>query len=88
MPINEVAWNQSLYWIKIHRIHLEGFMKENMLKIGAKIREVAEYESPIVNGVITRSFLHIRVWIYVNKTLGEGFWILRPGLIRKVLDSC
>lgn len=81
-PISEVLWKFCPYWVQIHGIPIEGFTEENILRIGARIGVVEEYERPIVNGVVMRSFLRIRVLVDVSKSLVDGFWISRPGLGR------
>lgn len=82
VPICEVQWRRSLYWIQVHGIPIEGFTEENIVKIRSRIGDVEEFEMSIVNGVVVRRFLPIRVWIEVNKTLIDGFWLSRPGLGR------
>lgn len=80
VSICDLLWNRSPYWIQIHGIPIEGFTDENILKIGARIGEVIEYERPIVNGVVVRYFLRIRVWIKIDEMLMDGFRISRHGL--------
>lgn len=87
VPINEMQWRLSPYWIQIHGLPIEGFTESNILKIGARFGEVMEYECPIVNNVIVRSFFRIRVWIDVEKPILDGFWISRPGLGKCWIDA-
>lgn len=82
IPIKEIQWKWSLYWIQVHGIPIEGFTVENIVKIDLKIGEVIEFENPIVNRIVVRSFLRIRVRIDVHKPIVGGFWISRPGLGR------
>lgn len=61
VPIYEVQWSRSLYWIEVHGIPIEGFIEENIMKIGSKIEDVVGLEKQVVNSIVERSFLHIRV---------------------------
>lgn len=72
-PIAEVQWRMSPYWIQIHGIFIEGFTDDNILKIGSRIGEVLEFERPIVNNVVVRSFLRIKILVYIDAMLIEGF---------------
>lgn len=80
VPMCDFQWKRCLYWIEIHGIPVEGFTDDNILKIGAKIGEVIEYDQSIVNGVVVKCFMRIKVWIELDEMLTDGFWISRLGL--------
>ncbi|RYR28933.1 hypothetical protein Ahy_B01g053155 isoform B [Arachis hypogaea] len=65
------------FWIQVHGLPLDYMNKEIAIKVGDMMGIVAEVENPLVDGILRRSFLRIKVGINITKALRTGFWLSR-----------
>lgn len=59
----DLRWNLCPFWIPLHGIPLGGMTCNNVVAMGGKVGKVLEYEKPIVNGMIFREFLRVKVMV-------------------------
>lgn len=80
LPINEIQWNFSPFWIQFHGMSLGGLSCKNAGILGSRIGDILEVEDPVVNGRVMRDFLRARVLVDISKPLMCGVWIPRPNM--------
>ncbi|RYR35422.1 hypothetical protein Ahy_A10g050571 [Arachis hypogaea] len=73
----EVNHDYMEFWIQIHGIPLKHMNKERGRLIGEMLGVLAEAEDPLVEGILRRSFLRVRVGINIKKPLPTGFFMDR-----------
>ncbi|RYR21043.1 hypothetical protein Ahy_B03g066279 [Arachis hypogaea] len=61
------------FWIQVHGIPHDHMNKETGILIGGMLGVLAEAEDPIVDGILRRSFLRIRIGINITKALSTDF---------------
>lgn len=78
LTLEDLRWNLCPFWIQLHGVPLGGMTCKNVVVMGGKVGKVLEYEKPIVNGMVMREFLRVKVMVDISVPLVEGFWISGP----------
>lgn len=77
VPIHEVDFTHTPYWIQIEGLPLDLFSYQNVVRIGSTLGEVLDAEEPFNGTLINRSFLRVKVSVDINSPLITGFWVPR-----------
>ncbi|BFG31059.1 hypothetical protein CerSpe_173320 [Prunus speciosa] len=73
LAIEEIDTAMVPYWVQIREVPLNFYSEENIKKMGRKIGEVVQYESPNH----ARGFLRVRIMVNTRNPLVQGFWLAR-----------
>lgn len=71
--MHEIEYSNTPYWIQIHGMPLEFFLKQNAIRVGSKIGEVIEAKDPFDGTTINMGFLRVRVSVNIKKPTGCRF---------------
>ncbi|RYR63324.1 hypothetical protein Ahy_A04g021132 [Arachis hypogaea] len=73
----DVIHNYMEFWIQVHGLPLDYMNKKIATKVGNIMEIVAEVENMLVDGILRRSFLRIKVGRDITKALPTEFCLFR-----------
>ncbi|KAF7844952.1 TMV resistance protein N-like [Senna tora] len=78
VTVKEIDLVSCHFWVQFHGLPLEGFNDGNVIKLCQRVGSLVEYEVPVEDGKIARTFLRARVVVNLNEALLDGVWVPRP----------
>ncbi|KAI9075959.1 hypothetical protein K1719_042081 [Acacia pycnantha] len=78
MVFHEVNFGWCPFWIQFHGLPHIAFDNDNAVKLGNAVGRVMLYESPKLDGKLSRTFIRTRTLVNIQEPLIPGFWVPRP----------
>lgn len=79
VAVAEIDFSSVPIWVQIHGLPLGAMTVPNATKIMKLVGEIMEIENPLWEGVLTRSFMRVRINFNTLKPLPTGCWVPRKG---------
>lgn len=80
MAVSEIDFSKIPIWVQIHGLPMAAMTVTNAGKIMKLVGNVLEVEDSMVDGVLLRSFMRVRVDFNTLRPLPTGCWIPRKNL--------
>lgn len=76
----EVDYSRVSFWVQLHGMPLGTMTSANVVKLMTRVGEVIEVENPLVEGILLRSYMRVRLYMDITKPIPTGVWIPRKDL--------
>ena len=73
--LDEINLSFAPFWIQVHNLPPSYMSVENIPLIRNQLGHIINFEDSLFKGVLTRSFLCIRVLLNLSQPLKLGFWL-------------
>lgn len=80
IAVTEVDFNKIPIWVQIHGLPFGAMTVINAGKIMKIVGDIMEVENPMVDGVLLRSFMRVRINFDIQKPLPTGCWVPRKNM--------
>ena len=76
--VDEIDLDTKAFWIQVHNLSQDFMSLENIPLISKHLGKLLSFEKAIVNGVLIRPFLRLRILVSLGVPLKLGFWLNKP----------